>query len=152
MTEQTPQGVSLNDINIPQIVSRLSNWKNYVIYTLLVVILVLVGVVIWQRGSLAKAETTIAKNTTVQQHLIIERDLAKSDLKTCGMKVAEQNVQITKAGDDYAQVKKDWSKLDKFISDGIRNGTIFKSADEVRRQKTPKSCNEALDFMNRNTQ
>lgn len=143
---ETPQG-AIEAKDVINVATKLSKWKNYVLYAAVAIILIEGGVILWQRGTVANAETELAKNQTEMQRLRIERDLAKSNENTCKLNLDSQNKQIDKQGKDYAKLQADMKALEKKIADG----DFYDKADDVRNQQTPKTCEEALDFMNRNT-
>lgn len=133
---KAPEGISVGSI-----VGKAVNWQQYVIYVLLIVCAAQGGWILWQRGSNAKQTTEI-------QHLKIERDTAKTNEAATKVALDEQNKQIADAGKNYNDLQKKFDDLAK----KIKNGDYYKPADNARNQPTPKSCQEALDFMNRNTQ
>ena len=140
----TPQGVKVSDV--VDVAVKLSKWKTYALYALLAVVAIQGGVIIWQRGNVAKAELAVANKDKEMVSIILERDVARGNDKTCRLNLADQSAKITEAGKRYTVLQGEMAELERRIA----NGDFYKPADNVRNQATPKSCAEALDFMNRN--
>jgi hypothetical protein len=151
MTETNELKPEALNLNVSGVVGALSNWKTYVIYLLLAVSLGEGVVILWQRGTNSHAKTELVKKDREIDMLKVARDLANANLATCQLNVEDQNRRIAAFGDDYKNLNKQFNDLDTFIRTGIKNGTFYRKADEVRNQVTPKSCDETLDFLNRNT-
>lgn len=147
--ELTPQGISLGGIG--NLAGGIAGIKNYIIYGLLAVI---AGLGIWiivQRAEVATANLAVQKQKTEITTLKIERDVAKANEERTKKAFDEQSKNITDEGKKYKDAQDKVDALNKWIRDNIANGHIFKDADDVRNQNTPKDCKEALDFLNRNT-
>lgn len=144
MNKVVPQGATAGDII--KVAGKLSNWKTYVIYALLAVIVVEGVVIIWQRGNVATAELAVANKDKELATVILARDTAQGNDKTCRLNLADQNTKVGDAGKRYTVLQAEMDALELRIA----RGDFYKPADKVRNQPTPKSCDEALDFMNRN--
>lgn len=142
---------SLNVEDIAKAVVRLSKWKNYVIYLLLLVAIVLAGLLLWQRGNLAYAKTELAQAETVTQRLQTERDLAMTNETSCRTNLQNQNDQIEGQGELYNKMVDGMGELGKKIDKSIAEGAAYRKSTNVRNQTTPKTCAEVLDFLNRNS-
>ncbi len=141
---ETPQAAMAT--NIISVAGKLSNWKQYVIYALLVVVAIEGGYIVWQRGNFAEAKLEVANKDKQLNQVILERDLAKMNEKSCRVNLDDQNGKITDAGKRYDRLQSEMVDLAKKIA----NGNYYNPADNVRNQPTPKTCQDALDFMNRN--
>lgn len=144
-----PQGIDLADL--AKAVSRLSNWKTYTIYALIVISLILGGIALWQRGTVAHAETQLAKTETTMQRLEIERDVALANAAACRGNLESQNKQIEEQGEKFKDLSEEMGDLGKQIAKSIAEGKAYRNSQNVRDQATPQTCEEALEFMNRNT-
>lgn len=140
---EVPQG-AVSDILV--VAKRLTRWKTYVIYLLLATVAVEAGVIVWQRGNVAKAELAVASKDKELTRVKLERDLANTNEKSCRVNLDDQNGKIADAGKRYDRLQREMVELAKKIAEM----DAYKPADDVRKQPTPKSCQEALDFMNRN--
>jgi Holliday junction resolvase RusA-like endonuclease len=129
---------------------RILQWKNYVIYGLVFMVLGLGIAFLWQRGTVADAKVAVEKANSEIALLEIARDIALANEKACKDAVASQNKAITEAGAQYDADKKKIDNLTKFIMDNIRNGKMYKDANDARNQTAPKTCEESLEFMVRN--
>lgn len=138
--EQLPEGGVLN------VVSKISNWQTYVIYALLIAVALMGFGFVWERGEVAKAQLDVAHKQAEVTQLKTERDIAKANESSCRVNLAQQNTDITNAGKRYDQLKSEFDKLQKDID----SGKYYKSADDVKKQPVPKTCQETLDFFNRN--
>ena len=142
--KEEPQAATAGDIL--KVAGKLSNWKTYVIYALLALVVVEGVVIIWQRGTVAKSAVLVAKADAKVTRITTERDIALSNEKSCRVNLADQNEKVGDAGKRYDRLKGEMDDLAKRIKDG----EFYKPAEDVRKQPTPKSCDEALDFLNRN--
>lgn len=140
-----PQG-AIEAADALQIAKNLLKWKNYIIYALVIVALVEGGIMLWQRGTVQEGKAELAKQQTVLHEVKVVRDLALANLKECMSKGSKQNKSVKDASDKYKRVRTDFDNL----QDRIDRGDFYKPADDIRNQLTPKTCKEALDFMNRN--
>lgn len=140
------QGIDASDL--VKVAGKLSNWKTYVIYALLAVAAIESGIIIWQRANVAEAKLEVSKKDNELQRIMIERDIAKANEKSCRVNLDDQNLRVTEAGKRYEVLQKEFAKL----AETIAKGDFYKPADDLRKQPVPKTCQEALDFMNRNTQ
>ena len=145
----TPQGIDLADL--AKAVSKLSNWKNYTIYALIIVSLILGGIALWQRGTVAHSKTQLAKTETTMQRLEIERDVALANAAACRGNLESQNRQIEDQGRKYKDLTEEMSDLGNQIAKSIADGKAYRNSQNIRNQTTPQTCDEALEFMNRNT-
>lgn len=139
-----PQGASAGDI--VKVATKLSNWKNYVIYALLAVMVVEGVVILWQRGTVAEAKLDVQKKEKEVAALKVERDIAKSNESSCRINLDKQNTDIADAGKRYNDLQKEFDQLQRDID----SGKYYKNADDVKKQPVPKTCQETLDFFNRN--
>jgi hypothetical protein len=138
-----PQGATGD---VLKVVGHLTKWKTYAIYALLAVVVAEGAYIVWQRGNVAEAKLEVANKDKELQQVILERDLAKMNEKSCRINLDDQNGKITDAGKRYDRLQAEMVELARKIA----NGDFYDKADDVRNQTTPKSCQEALDFMNRN--
>lgn len=138
---------ALKNTKVINVIGKLSNWKNYVIYALLALS---IGEGVWilvQRTDVAKAHTAVTKAKADRDMAIVARDIAKGNEAKCKISYNQVVFDVNAANAKYNQLSHDFEVLNKAIKDG----KFFKPADDVRKQATPKSCQEALEFMNRNT-
>lgn len=142
--EPTPQGIDASDI--AKVVVKASNWKTYVIYALLVVIAVESVGLLWQRGTVKGYEVKIAKHDSEILRFQTERDIAKANEKSCRVNLDDQNKKLTELGNRFKNMQNSFSD----IESRIKSGEFTRNADNVRKQPTPKTCQEAVDFINRN--
>lgn len=140
--EENPQGVDVGDV--VKIAGKVSNWKTYALYFLLAVTVVQSMAIIWQRGTVAKAKLDVEKLDKKLQRAYLERDIAKENDASCRVNLTDQNEKIEKAGEEYEKLKSDFDKL----KDDIKKGKYYREADNIRNKPTPKTCSEALDFLN----
>lgn len=127
-------------------VGHITKWKDYLIYVLIALMVLEGGVIVWQRGSVAKAEKAVVEKDRQLDAMKVARDLAIGNEQTCRLNIADQNAKIADASKRYTELQGEMVELAKKIA----KGDYYKPADNVRNQEIPKTCEETLDFMNRN--
>lgn len=142
--EHEPQGSAL-DIVAP-ILKTVTPWRTYVIYALIGLAVIEGGIILWQRGTVAAAKLEVAHKDAEVNRITLERDIANTNEKSCRVNLDDQNRKISDAGKRYDNIQKEMKEL----SERLKDMDVYKPADDVRKQPTPTTCQEALDFMNRN--
>lgn len=136
----------VEELNLVQVIDKVSNWKTYVIYALLALAVVEGLGLLWQRGTVAETKAFMAKQELVMKDLKISRDIARSNADSCQLKMDQQNQSIEDAAKKLKKIEDDLAQL----QSRINRGDFYKPAVDVKKQPTPKTCKEALDFINRN--
>lgn len=153
VSELGPQAAyNISVADIASAVVKLSNWKTYVIYGLIGLSVVLGGVALWQRGTIANNKVALVEKKAEIETLKVERDLAKANETACRTSVENQNKRITEQGEQYRKLSDDMAELGEGIARSIAEGKAYRKSQSTREQATPKTCEETLDFLNKNTQ
>ena len=133
--------------DVLETVVKLSKWKNYVIYALGGVCVVFALLFFNKRAELAEHKVKTTKLSAEVSSLKISNQNLVSENANVRKTIETQNASLTALNEKYLQTKFDMSVLDKFIQDGIRNGTIYKESDKLRFKPAPLTCEESLQFM-----
>lgn len=141
---ETPQGLDVSDA--AKLVSKASNWQTYLIYLLLICILIEGIAILWQRGTVNAYKLKLAKYDNEITLLKTARDLAQSNEAACRVNFDVQNKKIIQLGKDLADANTSFDDL----RNRILKGEFNKAADAVKNQPTPKTCQDAVEFINRN--
>ena len=142
--ENAPEGISGGDVI--KVAAKLSKWKTYLIYLLLGLIAAEGVGLLWLRGSLATAKEAVVRKEKDMDRIKTERDIAKTNEQSCRANLDKQNTDIGEAGKRYKKLQ---DEMDKLKAD-IDSGKYYQPAEEVKKQPVPKTCQETLDFFNRN--
>jgi septal ring factor EnvC (AmiA/AmiB activator) len=134
------------EISIGQLTGTVLNWRTYVIYVLLAISLLEGLGLIWQRGTVAETKAMMAKQELTMKDLKISRDIARSNADSCQLKMDQQNKSIADSDAKLKKIEYDLNQLQQRIN----HGDFYKPVLDVKKQPTPKTCKDALDFINRN--
>lgn len=122
------------------------NWRKYIMYGLLAVVLVQSVALVVQRNTVLSERVTVANQNTQITTLKLERDTAKANESNCRLNLTDQNRKIDEVGKEFERHKAEMKELEAKIA----RGDFYREAEEVRKQPTPTSCAEALEFMRSN--
>ena len=148
MAEDNKMGVGVGDVveKSLDVSTKLAKWKNYVIYALLAVVAAEGVGLLWQRGTVEATKTQLVEAQAKLDKVNTALALSKANEQSCKLASDRQNKAIADAGERFNELKERFYKLE----EDIKNGKFYKEADDIKRQPTPKTCEEALDFITRN--
>lgn len=132
--------------SVIEVAKKISNWKTYVIYLLLALTVILGVICLWQRGSIANLKVDVTKMQGELDKAIIDRDLARNDLEVANGKIKNQNEAVSIANQKLTQMQKEM----KYLQDKIDVLEEYREVERIKRQPTPQTCEEVLDFINKN--
>ncbi len=147
MTEEVKAPEELQTGFGPADVLELSKWKNYVIYALGGVCVIFALLFFNKKAELAENKVKTNKLSSEVSTLKSSNKSLADENENVKKTIEKQNVSFAKLNEEYLKAKFDMTILDKFIQDGIRNGTIYKESNKLRFKPAPITCEESLQFM-----